>query len=216
MTDPKEDRIESLREIWLTETDLDFLLALELEELDKLLVEVEGHHERNRAAEAHMHKVLAKTTKFLPNAIVGKLGNMLSPQVIAGITEHLDAKNAASLAKRFEPSMLGEITLHLPIAKTAEVARLTDLSHLLEVVRHMADKHLHHRLGELSDALDAGVLEKLVKKLDRAEHLAAIAGHMQDRQKLARVGRAMKSSRRAEVVRILRAEGHDEAATALG
>jgi len=207
--------IESLREMWLTDSNLDFLRELDPSHLARVHAEVKGHLERTRAAEARMYEVMAKTTKFVPNFMVHRLGAHLSPHVLAGVTEHMDPKTAAGLSKGFEPELLGEIALYLSTTTTAEVTRHSDIDHVLRVIERMADKRLHHRLGELGDALDAKTLEKLVQRLVRVEHIAAVAGHMTDREKLGRVARTMKPSLRAEVESALRRDGRGEVADAI-
>lgn len=216
MSPTPEDLVESLREMWLTDADLGFLLEMDPSHLERVHGEVRGHLERTRAAEARMYEVMAKTTKFVPNFMVHRLGAHLSPHVLAGVTEHMDPKTAAGLSKGFDPELLGEIALFLSTTVTAEVTRHAEIDHVLKVVERMADKQLHHRLGELSDALDAKTLEKLVQRLARVEHIAAVAGHMTDHAKLSRVARTMKPALRSEVERRLRSEGRGDVADVVG
>jgi acylphosphatase len=155
--------IETLKEQWLSQDDLSWLDPLDDQTLQALHDEVMRHASRLDEAQASLYRVMASTTKFMPNFVVAKMATSLDPYVVAQITRHLDSKAAAGIAKSLEPTFLGEIALHLDVAKINDIARATDIDRLVAVVERMGDRGFYHRLGELADAMDSPLLNKLTR-----------------------------------------------------
>jgi hypothetical protein len=208
-------QIESLKEVWLTETDLSFLRDVDPSVLARIVGEVKASDERTQAGLRALYESMAKTTRFVPNFLLGKLSMGLSPYVLARITEHLDPKNAASMSKNYEASLLAEISLHLSAELAAAIAAHTDLDTLTTITEALSKKGLSRRLGEISDLLEDKLLEKLTDRIRDPERLAAVAAYMTRSDKLTRLGRRLDAKLRNAVVSVLQQQGHAGAAQLL-
>jgi hypothetical protein len=208
-------QIESLKELWLTDSDLSFMREIDPAALARIVDEVKASHERTNASQSALFESMAKTTRFVPNFLLGKLSSGLSPYVLARITMHLEPKNAASLSKSYEPSLLAEISLHLSPQQSAQIASHTDIETLVAITETLARKGLSRRLGEVSDALDDKMLEKLIDRIRDPERLAAVAAHMTRTDKVSKLGARLDSKLRSAVVRVLETQGHRGAAALL-
>ncbi|HVZ37557.1 MAG TPA: hypothetical protein VG963_34285 [Polyangiaceae bacterium] len=207
--------IDSLRELWLTDSDLAFLRRLEPELLGRIVGEVRAHGERVHAGQRAMYEALARASRFIPNFLLSKFSGGLGAYVLARITEHLEPKTAASLSRSYEPALLAEISLHLQAGMVASIAAHTSVDTLLEITDLLAKKGLSRRLGEISDTLEESLLAKLVERMRDPERIAAIAAHMHALDKLQRVARRLDVSRREAVATALSARGHAQAAAVL-
>lgn len=209
-----EGHIESLRELWLTENDLSFLHEIEPALLARVVGEVRAHSERLHASQRAMYETLARASRFIPNFLLAKVSNGLGAYVLARITDYLEPKTAASLSRSFDPELLAETSLHLEPARVAGIAAHTQVDTLVQITDLLAQKGLSRRLGEIGDALEESVLEKLVLRMGDPERIAAIAAHM-SADKLAHVARRLDAPALAAVIRALRASGHEPAAAIL-
>lgn len=210
-----DEQIETLKELWLTDSDLSFLKQIDPAALARLTSEVKAHDERVQASQRALFESMAKTTRFIPNFLLAKLSGNLSPYVLARITEHLDPKNAAALSKAYEPTLLAEISLHLDAQLAAKIAAFTDLDTLTIITNTLAKKGLSRRLGEISDALEERMLEKLVQRINDPERIASVAAHMTSATKLANVASRLDSKMLQAVISILERGGHSNAIEAL-
>lgn len=209
------DQLETLRELWLTDTDLTFLTDLPPEALSRLVQEVQAHHRRTNESQRALYETIARTTRFLPNFVVAKLGASLGPYVQARICEYLEPKAAAALSKAFEPAAVAEISLHLDAGLNAQIAAHTDLDTLVTITNVLHDRGLVRRLGEISDALDERVLEKLVQRIGEPARIASVAATMTDYDKLAAVMRRLDARLVRSVVALLERDGHTRAVRAI-
>lgn len=207
----RDEQIETLKELWLTDSDLSFLEQLDPDALTRITHEVKAHSQRVQADQSAVFEGMAKTTRFIPNFLLGKLSAGLSPYVLARITEHLEPKNAASLSKSYEPTLLAEISLHLDAQLAAKIASYTDLDTLLIITNTLAKRGLSRRLGEISDALDERMLEKLVARINDPERIASVAAHMTSAAKLSNVARRLDGKMLQAVIRVLTTQGHTQA-----
>jgi hypothetical protein len=185
--------VQTLRELWLTDSDLSFLESLEEGVLARLTAEVRAHNARVEASLRPLYETMARATRFIPNFMVQRLGSSLSPYVRARITEHLEPKSAAALAKHIPPEELAEISLHLEAPLVAQIAAHQDVDTLVVITGLLAQKGLVRRLGEISDALDERMLEKVVERMRDPERLAQVAAHMTAMEKL-RASRAASTA----------------------
>jgi len=209
------DLIETLKELWLTESDLTFLHDLEPAMLARITSEVQAADQRLKAGQHALFESIAKVTRYIPNFLLSKFSGSLSPYVMAKITEHLEPKEAASLSKLYEPTLLAEISLHLDAKFAAAIASYTDVDTLTIITETLAKKGLSRRLGEISDALDEKLLGKLVERIGDPEKLASVAAHMTSRTKLSNVAKRLDNKARQAVISILQRQGHAAAAQAL-
>jgi hypothetical protein len=209
------EQIETLKELWLTDSDLSFLHQLEPSVLARITGEVKAHSERVAEGQKALYEGMAKTTRFIPNFLLQKLSGNLSPYVMARITEFLEPKAAASLSKSYEPTLLAEISLHLEATHAAKIASYTDIDTLVIITETLAKKGLSRRLGEISDALDEKQLVKLVDRINDPARLASVAAHMTSESKLASVAERIDSKMRLAVIKILQSQGHNAAADIL-
>lgn len=207
--------IESLKELWLTDTDLSFLRQLEPSLLGRIVAEVEAHAQRSHEGQRHVYESMARSTRFIPNFLLAKMSANLGPYVLARVTEHLEPKASATLSKAYEPALLAEISLHLPAQLVARIAAHTDVETLAIITNVIAKKGLDRRLGEVSDALDERLLEKLVTKIGDPERIAAVAVHMTALDKLGKVATRLDGTLRRAIVAILHQQGHATIAAAL-
>ncbi|MDB4989559.1 MAG: hypothetical protein JWN04_4737 [Myxococcaceae bacterium] len=207
-----EAQIETLKELWLTDTDLSFLHQVEPATLARITSEVKAHSERVQAGQKALYEGMARTTRFIPNFLLAKISGGLSPYVMARITEHLEPKTAASLSKSYEPALLAEISLHLDAQLAAKIASYTDLDTLTLITETLSKKGLSRRLGEISDALDEKMLGKLMDRIADPVRLASVAAHMTATDKLASVAKRLDNKMRQAVITILQSQGHTAAA----
>jgi hypothetical protein len=220
MTEPSdssanEAQVETLKELWLTDTDLSFLNQVEPTTLARITAEVSAHNQRVAEGQRALYESMAKTTRFIPNFLLSKLSSGLSPYVLARITEHLEPKTAATLSKSYEPALLAEISLHLDAHLAAQIATHTDLDTLTTITETLARKGLSRRLGEISDALDEKMLGKLVQRINNPERIASVAAHMTSTSKLTSVAKRLDAKMLQAVVSLLNAQGHLAAAQTL-
>ncbi|MET0344136.1 MAG: hypothetical protein ABW252_24185 [Polyangiales bacterium] len=213
--DRRERAIETLREHWLTDTDLSFLRSLEPDVLARIATEVERNHARVSASQRPLYEAMARATRFIPNFMVAKLGSNLSPYVKARICECLEPKAAAALSKAYEPAVLAEISLHLDAGLAAQIAALTELDALSAIVQVLLARGLWRRLGEISDALEPGLLEKLVQRIRDPERIAKVAAHMTAVDKLSRVVRRLDAKLQTAVIGALERHGPSAALSAI-
>jgi hypothetical protein len=211
-TDSSEDLIETLRELWLTETDLGFLRQIEPALLARITAEVQAQRDRVETGQRAVYMSMAKTSRFIPNFLLSKLSAGLTPYVLARITEHLEPKTAAALAKLYEPAVVAEIALQLDTQLAAQIATHTDLDTLAAITETLVKKGLSRRLGEISDALDVKMLGKLVDRIDDPERIAAVAAFMTSTSKLSKVAARLDAKMRDAIVEVLRSQGHLAAA----
>lgn len=212
----KDAHLQTLKELWLTDSDLSFLESLDEGVLARLAAEVKAHSARVEASLRPLYETMARATRFIPNFMVQRLGGSLSPYVRARITEHLEPKSAAALAKHIPPDELAEISLHLEASLVAQIAVHQDVDTLIVITGLIAQKGLARRLGEISDALDERMLEKVVERMRDPERLAQVAAHMTATEKLSRIARRIDRKLRDAVVSRLQSQGHALAAAALG
>lgn len=212
---PHDDLIDALRDVWLTDTDLEFLREVDPVALARIVAEVQAHARRVHEGQRKLYEVLAASTRLVPNFMVVKLAGNLSPYVLAQVSEHLEPKAAAGLTKSFDAHLLGEIVLHIDVGTAARIATHMDLETLVQITESLATKGLHKRLGEVSDALDERMLEKLVLRIKDPARIAAVTSHMHRLDHLARVGRRLDAKLVASVVAVLERGGHGAAANAL-
>jgi predicted regulator of amino acid metabolism with ACT domain len=208
-------QIETLKELWLTDSDLSFLRELEPSLLARVTAEVKAHSERSEASQRPLYETMAKATRFIPNFVLQKLSGNLPPYVQARVTEHLEPKAAAALAKHMPASMLAEIALHLDSGLVAAVAAHQDLDTLTEITNLISKKGLARKLGEISDALDERMLEKLIKRIGDPEQLASVAAHMTATTKLANIAGRLDKPLLQAVVSLLETRGFAHTAAAL-
>lgn len=212
--DAIDDHVETLRELWLTRSDLTFLESGDPALLAGVVAEVQAHRARVEESLRPVYETMAKATRFVPAFMAHKLGGNMSPYVRARVTEHLDPKAAAGLAKHIPPDDLAEISLHLDPQLVARVAAHQDVATLSVITTLIAERGLVKRLGEVADALDERLLTKLIDSMPKAERLAAIATHMQDMDKLARVATKIDKRLRRQVFELLESQGEEVAADA--
>ena len=215
MTTPARDQLETLRELWLTDTDLTFLTDLPPDTLSRIVHEVEAHHQRTSASQRRLYETIARTTRLIPNFMVVKLGAGLGPYVQARICEYLEPKAAAALSKAFEPSVVAEISLHLEAGLAAQIAAHTDIDTLEKITDLLHERGFARRLGEISDALDERVLEKLVQRTREPARIAAVAAHMTDYAKMGTVMRRLDARVMRTVVSLLEQQGQTRAVHAI-
>jgi hypothetical protein len=216
MSDGVDAQIESLKEVWLTETDLSFLRDVEPSVLARIVAEVKASDQRTQDGLRALYESMAKTTRFVPNFLLNKLSVGLSPYVLARITENLEPKHAASLSKHYEPALLAEISLHISAELAAAIAAHTDIDTLAVITEALGKKGLSRRLGEISDLLEDKMLEKLTDKIKDPERLASVAAYMTRTDKVSRLGRRLDAKLRSAVVSVLQRQGHSGAAQLLG
>lgn len=214
-TADKRPQVETLRELWLTQSDLTFLEELPEGALARIVREVEQHHQRVSESQRTLYETMARTTRFIPNFMVAKIGSGLSPYVKARICEHLEPKAAAALSKAYDPATLAEISLHLDAELTARIAAHTEIDALAQITDLLAQRGLSRRLGEVSDALDERVLEKLVQRIRDPERIASVAAHMTAYDKLATVMRRLDARLVQAVVALLQAQGRERTVSAI-
>ena len=210
-----EERIEALRELWVTESDLSFLRELDLEHVSRIHAEVSAHARRVHEGQRKLYAVLASATRFIPNFVITRLSTALSPYVLAQITEHLEPKAAAGLAKAFDAHLLSEIVLHIETQTAASIAVHIDLDMLVQITDSLASKGFVKRLGEVSDALEEKMLEKLVLRIKDPERIASVASHMHKLDKISTVARRLDRKLREAVIETLQRTGHARVANAL-
>lgn len=210
-----EERIEALRELWLTDNDLSFLRELDPDHLARIHAEVEAHAQRVHQGQRKLYAVLAGATRFIPNFVITRLSSALSPYVLAQISEHLEPKAAAGLAKSFDAHLLGEIVLHIDTQTAANIAAHTDVDMLVQITNSLASKGLVKRLGEVSDALEEKMLEKLVLRIKDPERIASVASHMHELNKIATVARRLDRKLLQAVIEVLQRAGNHRVASAL-
>ncbi len=215
MSEAIDSQIETLKEVWLTETDLSFLRDVDPSLLTRIVGEVKASQERTEAGSRALYESMAKTTRFVPGFLLGKLSQGLSPYVLARITEHLEPKNAAALSKSYEPALLAEISLHLKAELAAAIAAYTDIETLTVITETLGKKGLSRRLGEISDLLEDKMLEKLTNRIKDPERLASVAAYMTRTDKLTRLSRSLDTKLRNAVVSVLQRQGHDGTAQLL-
>jgi hypothetical protein len=207
--------IESLRELWLTDSDLGFLAELDPTVLACIHVEVSAHAQRVHDSQRKLYAVLAGATRFIPNFVIARMSSALSPYVLAQVSEHMEPKAAAGLAKTFDAHVLSEIVLHIDTQTAARIAVHTDLDMLVQITESLANKGLLKRLGEISDALEERVLEKLVVRIHDPERIAAVASHMQELTKLTSIGRRLDRKLVLAIIQALQRAGNGKVAQAL-
>jgi hypothetical protein len=210
-----DEHIQSLKELWLTDTDLSFLHEVEPSLLARITAEVKAHAERTNENQRRIYESMARATRFIPNFVLGKLSGNMSPYVLARVTEYLEPKNAAALSKSYEPPVLAEIALHLPAELAASIASHTDVDTLTVITNLLAKKGMWRRLGEISDGLDERLLEKLVGKIGDPVRIAAVAAHMTAFDKLRAIASKIDGKLLRAVVALLNEQGHAVAAQAL-
>ncbi|MDB4971867.1 MAG: hypothetical protein JWN48_208 [Myxococcaceae bacterium] len=210
-----EDEIQTLKELWLTDSDLSFLHQVEPALLARITSEVKAHSERVQAGQKALYEGMARTTRFIPNFLLSKISGGLSPYVMARITEYLEPKAAASLSKSYEPALLAEISLHLDAQLAAKIASYSDIDTLAVITETLAKKGLSRRLGEISDALDEKLLGKLVDRIADPVRLASVAAHMTSASKLANVAKRLDSKMLQAVIKVLQSQGHMATAQSL-
>ena len=207
--------IEALRELWLTDSDLSFLSELDTAVLSRIHAEVRAHAQRVHDSQRKLYAVLAGATRFIPNFVITRLSSTLSPYVLAQVSEHMEPKAAAGLAKTFDAHVLGEIVLHIDTQAAARIAVHTDIDMLVQITDSLASKGLLKRLGEVSDALEERMLEKLVLRIKDPERIAAVASHMQELSKLTSIGRRLDKKLALAVIEVLQRAGNSKIAQAL-
>lgn len=210
-----DEHIQTLKELWLTDSDLAFLRELEPTVLARLTSEVTESARRSETAQRPLYETMAKATRFIPNFVLRSLSGGLTPYVQARVTEHLEPKAAAALAKHLKSSELAEIALHLEAQVVAKVAAYQELDTLVEITNLIASKGLARKLGEISDALDERMLEKLIDRIRDPDQLASVAAHMTALEKLRNIARRLDAKLLSAVVSALHARGHTQAAAAL-
>jgi len=214
-TRTSEELIEALRELWLTDSDLTFLSELDPSVLTRIHLEVHAHARRVHEGQRKLYAVLAGATRFIPNFVITKLSTALSPYVLAQVSEHLEPKAAAGLAKSFEPQLLAEIVLHIDTQTAARIATHTDIDMLVQITDSLANKGLMKRLGEVSDALEERMLEKLVLRIKDPQRIAGVASHMQEFGKLGNLARKLDRKLLQAIIEVLQRGGNSKAAQAL-
>ena len=210
-----DELIEALRELWLSDSDLTFLQQLDPTVLARIHAEVHAHAQRVHEGQRKLYAVLAGATRFIPNFVITRLSTALSPYVLAQVSEHMEPKAAAALAKSFDPHTLGEIVLHIDTQTAARIAVHTDIDMLVQITDSLASKGLNKRLGEVSDALEERMLEKLVLRIKDPERIAAVASHMQELKKLRTVARCLDAKVLQAIIVVLQRAGNSKAAEAL-
>lgn len=212
---PRDELIEAFRELWLTDNDLTFLQSVDEAVLVSILTEVRGHAQRVHEGQRKLYVVLASATRFIPNFVITKLSSALSPYVLAQVSEHMEPKAAAGLAKTFDPHILGEIVLHIDTRTAANIAVHTDIDMLVQITDSLVSKGLVKRLGEVSDALEERMLEKLVLRIKNPERIAAVASNMQELDKLTNIVRRLDRKLAQAIIEVLQRAGNVKAAQAL-
>jgi predicted regulator of amino acid metabolism with ACT domain len=210
-----DEQIETLKELWLTDSDLSFLRQIEPALLARLTAEVKGHSQRSEASQRPLYETMAKATRFIPNFVLRSFSGNLTPYIQARVTEHLEPKAAAALAKDLPNPVLAEIALHLEAPVVAKVAAHQDIGTLVEITELIAKKGLARKLGEISDALDERLLEKLIERIRDPERLASVAAHMTATKKLQHISERLDKKLLNAVISVLESQGHSGAAQAL-
>lgn len=208
--------IEGLKELWVTDNDLSYLEAVDLETLERIHGEVEAHVQRVHDGHRRVYETMARATRFIPNFVLAKLSGGLTPYIMARICENLDPKAAVALSKIYDVHTLAEISIHLDAQLVASIAKLQDLDTLLAVTENLVKKGLFRRLAEVSDALDESILQKMVERIKDPERIAAVASHMQSMTKLSALSQRLPKKLNEAVLGVLRSQGHVLAAEALG
>jgi ribosomal protein S8 len=217
MSEPEthDEHIAALREHWLTDGDLAYLRGVDVSLLARIRRDVEAHARRVHDGQRRLYEVMAKATRFIPNFMIVRMSGSLSPYVLAQITEHLEPKTAAGLTKSFDAQLLGDIVVHLETRVAASIASHTDVDTLVQITDILRQKGFVKRLGEVSDALDHRMLEKLVQRIRDPESIAAVAAHMRAHDKLSAVAGRLDAKLRAAVVAVLEKQGHVHAVRAI-
>jgi hypothetical protein len=173
-----DDLLDTLKETWLTESDLEPLRALPPHLLAFVTGEVTAHAERVRESERHIYETLARITRFIPNLVLTRIAGTLSPYASARVAEYLEPKHAAALSKHYEPHYLSEVTLHLDAHAAARIAAHSDIDVLTRINDTLLSRRLYRRMAELSDVLDDRMLVKLAERMRDPEGIASVALHM--------------------------------------
>jgi hypothetical protein len=212
----RQELVEELKQAWKSESSLAGLEQLGVEALRLIRDEVVAHERRTYEAQRKMFEVMARTTRLLPNFFVVKTASALTPYMLAGVTEHMDAKTAAHVAKSLDPQVLGEVVLHLRASTAARVAAYQDAETLNRVIDYLHNRGFVKRLGELSDALDESLLGELVKRIQDPGRIAAVACHMHELDKLRNVTRRLDRKVLSAVRQLLEHHGQHRALAAIG
>lgn len=210
-----EELIAALRELWVTDSDLSYLGELPPGVLARIHGEVTAHAKRVHEGQRRLYEVMARTTRFIPNMLVARMSGSLSPYVLAQVAEHMEPKSAAALTKAFDQELLGQILLHIDTRAAAAIAVHTDLDTLVQMTEILQRNGFVKRLGEVSDALEEHVLEKVVQRMRDPHRIAAVAAHMRAHHKLRTVAQKLDAKVRAAVVAILESQGHAQAVRAI-
>jgi hypothetical protein len=213
--DSVDEQIQTLKELWLTDSDLSYLRDADPVLLGRITEEVKAHSARSQRDQRTVYEAMARATRFIPNFVLGKVSANMSPYVLARVTEYLEPKAAAALSKSYEPAVLAEISMHLSAQLAASIAAHTDVDTLATITRLLEKKGLVRRLGEISDALDERLLEKLVGKIGTPESIAAVAAHMTAVDKLLGVAKRLDGKLLRAVIAVLQQQGHDGTAALL-
>ena len=193
----KQEQIDGLREMLITESDLAFLQKADDTLVAEVHKEIKEYIERLELAQKPLFQVMALATKFMPNFIITKIAkDYLTPYVMAQVSQYLEPRDAANLGKSFGVDVLAQVALHTEPKLTAVIADKMGVNSVSKIVDQMIRLDFFLRLGEVSDVLSLPMLLQLTDRIQNPTHLAKIAGYMNDLERVKQVADKMPAAKK--------------------
>lgn len=204
-----KDIAESIKELLVAETDMNYLAELPEKHLAQLYSDLKSYMKRLEENQKPVFKAIAISTSFIPNFIIAKLAHdYFTPYIVAQVCEYMDPKAAAKIGKSLRVDYMGQVAVHGDPRVTARIGDCMDIDLVVSVVREMVKRSFFMKLGELADLLNENHLKNVMLKLNDNNAILQVGLHMKDEEKIIRLSKAWSQSTRSYVVGELQKMGH--------
>lgn len=208
-----ENKINKLKETFLSEEDFSFLSPLGEEGIEKLQVIIDHYNQKTEEGQKPVYKTMAFATQFLPNFMVTKIAqDMLNTYIVGQVTNYLSAKDAAKLGQSFPNPYLAEVALYADKHHLAKITQELPFDTAYAIMKIMFQKGYISRIGELADHISEKLLRKFLEKFNDPEEVARIMVHMNNLPIIYAIYRTETPGRRNSVMDALRRMGHTDLA----
>ena len=211
-----EEVVESIKELLVSEEELEYLKTLDKEVLHKLHAELVAYQHRTEELQKPVYKVMAVATQFIPNFMIAKLAHdFLTPYIIAQVCIHMNPRDAAKIGRSLRTDYMGEVAVYGDPVVTARIGDVMDPQLITDVVRQMAIRNFYNKLGELADLMQERVMTQVIQRLRDPIVTAKIVEYMSDEEKVVRLSRDWPRDLKPQLIEEIRNLGKNELADRL-
>ena len=177
----KQHLLANIKEILHSDSEFAELSKASKESLEELIQEIKSYTEKIQEEQKPVFKIMATATAFLPNFLISKLAQeMLTPYLVAQVTNHLSPRDAAKIGVYFEKPFLGEVALYAEIQHVAAITKEMPFDVAFTILDNMLKKNYHHRIAQIADRLPIDLLVRFLAKFKDAEPVAKIMQYMEN------------------------------------